>query len=86
LPGPFDVEDAHRARAGLIPEDLLDREPLDVQRAAVWLPFPSASWRRPETWGVATARPHRRRAEDHLGAPTGPELTTTIIDLLSASG
>ena len=41
LPGPFDAVDAHRyARAFLIPEELLERQELDVDRAASALGVP----------------------------------------------
>jgi hypothetical protein len=42
LPGPFDDADAHRyARAFLIPEELLERQELDVGRAAAALGLPA---------------------------------------------
>jgi hypothetical protein len=60
LPGPFDDADAHRyARAFLIPEELLERPELDVDRAAVALGLPpdelSAARAEHQEWA------HRRR-------------------------
>lgn len=44
LPGPYRDEDARRfARACLIPTELLERDPLDVMRAANGLRFPTSS-------------------------------------------
>jgi hypothetical protein len=46
LPGPFDALDACRyARAVLIPEELLERPALDVERAAEALGVPAAEIR-----------------------------------------
>ena len=61
LPGPFDAVDAHRyARAFLIPEELLERPELDVDRAAAALGVPVDELRAARAEHQAFARGSRR--------------------------
>jgi hypothetical protein len=60
LPGPFDAVDAHRyARAFLIPEELLERQELDVDRAATALGVPVDELRAARAEHQAFARASR---------------------------
>jgi hypothetical protein len=61
LPGPFDAGDACRyARAFVIPEKLLERQELDVDRAAVALGVPADELRAARAEHQALARGPRR--------------------------
>ena len=61
LPGPFDDADAHRyARAFLIPEELLERAELDVDRAAAALGVPADELRAARDEHQAWARGPQR--------------------------
>ena len=61
LPGPFDAADACRyARAFLIPEELLERQELDVDRAASALGVPVDELRAARAEHQAFARGSRR--------------------------
>jgi hypothetical protein len=61
LPGPFDAADACRyARAFLIPEELLERPELDVDRAAAALGVPADELRAARDEHQAWARGPRR--------------------------
>ena len=61
LPGPFDAADARRyARAFLIPEELLERPELDVDRAAAALGVPADELRAARAEHQAWARGPRR--------------------------
>jgi hypothetical protein len=62
LPGPFDNADACRyARAFLIPEELLERPELDVDRAAAALGVPADRLRAARAEHDAMPRRRRRR-------------------------